>query len=198
MRISIINIRRSWPSYLYNGNSHTGKTVSLYWDGTLFLSSFRTIVGGILLNDVSNIDIRRQNAIPRSALLDSWGKGETMGAAEGRGLLHRLRYMEYLTLLQVNWLRLWGLVQSYSIWRFKKIKKRRSDELWRIYNNGVFGVLNISRMVINETAIELPYHNVEVTAVNLKHIWNKLHLQALRTVPYKDAILTHRLFGAKP
>ena len=28
--ISIIKIR---PSYIYNGNSYTGKTTSLYWDG---------------------------------------------------------------------------------------------------------------------------------------------------------------------
>ena len=65
MRMFIIKIRRSWDRLnFYNGNSHTGKMISLYWDGALFLSSFRTIVGVIRLNDVSNIDICRQNAIP--------------------------------------------------------------------------------------------------------------------------------------
>ena len=33
MGISIIKIRRLRPSYLYNGNSYTSKTTSLYWDG---------------------------------------------------------------------------------------------------------------------------------------------------------------------
>ena len=39
--IPIIKMR--WPSYLYNGNVYTGKTTSLYWNGTQGLFAINTL-----------------------------------------------------------------------------------------------------------------------------------------------------------
>ena len=61
---------------------------------------------------------------------------------------------------------------------------------WNICSNEVLVVLNVTMVVIDETAKESLYHNAEITAVNSKRIRNKFYLRKPGTAPYTHAILT--------